>query len=82
MTPVQIDKRTEVRVKDNVSMGDGWHLWCAIYVDGEFVTGDAGPIVADLDHDTIVQAARGWYAERFQAGSAHDSRTRRKNDQQ
>ncbi len=61
MTPITIDDHTEVRVKDNVHTPVGWHLWMSIYVDGEYVTGDSGPVVSDLDDVTLERAARDWF---------------------
>ncbi len=51
----------------------GLYLWMSPYVDGEFVDGDTGAIVQDLDDATIEQAAREWYADRMGALSPGDS---------
>lgn len=65
---VQIDNRTEVRVKDNVAMPDGWHLWMSMWRDGAMIatTADEDVVVPDIDDATLTAAAHN-FARGFEA---------------
>jgi hypothetical protein len=65
MTPVPVTvlgEQMEARVKDNVGAPDGWHLWISLWHRGEmiFTINELHDefIVPDIEHDTLVAAAR------------------------